>query len=398
MVAHMFANTYKGKRVFITGHTGFKGSWLSEWLLMLGAEVTGYSIRVNEGPDHFTDLGLEGRIRHVIGDVRDLPLLKKVVGEARPDFIFHLAAQPLVRLSYQEPVETMTTNITGTLHVLDVLRGLAHRCACIIVTSDKCYENREVLHGYRENDRLGGRDPYSASKGAAELLVHSYRSSFFDGPESKVTVATARAGNVIGGGDWAADRIVPDCARSLARGEAIAIRNPAATRPWQHVLEPLSGYLWLGALLTGEIGLPGGRERSAVSGPFNFGPWPEANRSVRELVTEFLKHWPGQWSEAGGANVVHESGLLSLAIDKAFHVLNWQPVWSFARNVKATAGWYRAVALGATVTERTRGDINAYMSDARDAGIAWALDSLLRAAPREHDSRRNHHSTAADSR
>jgi CDP-glucose 4,6-dehydratase len=375
LVAPVFANAFNGKRVFVTGHTGFKGSWLSEWLLMLGAEVTGYSIRVNDAPDHFTALGLERRIQHFIGDVRDYGALEKVIEAVRPDFIFHLAAQPLVRVSYREPVETMTTNITGTLHVLEVLRRMRHRCACIIVTSDKCYENREMLHGYRENDMLGGRDPYSASKSAAELVAKSYHSSFLNSTESLATMATVRAGNVMGGGDWSEDRIVPDCVRSLLRGEAIAVRNPESTRPWQHVLEPLSGYLWLAALLTGDVRLPGVRDHAVAGSAFNFGPWPEANRSVSDLVSEFLKHWPGQWRDASAAQAVHEAGLLSLSIDKAFHLLRWQPVWEFARNVEATAGWYRAVSQGAPVPERTRNDISSYMSDARLAEVAWALDS-----------------------
>jgi CDP-glucose 4,6-dehydratase len=370
----MFADLYRGKRVFITGHTGFKGSWLSEWLLMLGAQVTGYSIRVNDAPDHFTALGLADRMTHLIGDVRDLPTLEKAIHDAQPDFVFHLAAQPLVRLSYREPIETMTTNITGTLHVLDTLRRLKHRCACVIVTSDKCYENREVLHGYHEDDAMGGHDPYSASKGAAEIVAHSYRRSFFSAPESLITMATARAGNVIGGGDWSEDRIVPDCVRSLLKGDAIAVRNPIATRPWQHVLEPLSGYLWLGALLSGAIKLPRVPNAQSVANAFNFGPWPEANRSVQDLVTEILKHWPGEWRDASVAKAVHEAGLLSLAIDKAFHMLQWQPVWNFARNIAATADWYRRVTKeNFSALDQTRHDITAYMSDAKTAGVAWAI-------------------------
>ena len=369
----MFANAYKGKRVFVTGHTGFKGSWLTEWLLMLDAEVTGYSIRVNEGADHFTALGHSDRINHVLGDVRDLPKLEQAMRESRPDFVFHLAAQPLVRLSYREPVETMTTNITGTLHVLDVLRRFTHPCSCLIVTSDKCYENREVLHGYREEDAMGGHDPYSASKGAAEIVAHSLRRSFFSGKDSLVRVATARAGNVIGGGDWSEDRIVPDCVRALMRGEPISVRNPIATRPWQHVLEPLSGYLWINALLAGGIKLPRVADALAAADAFNLGPWPEANRNVEALVTEILKHWPGSWRDASEQHAVHEAGLLSLAIDKAFHVLQWQPVWNFEQTISSTATWYRRVAMeNANVLDQTRGDITAYMGDAEKTGVRWA--------------------------
>lgn len=370
----MFANQYKNKRVFITGHTGFKGSWLSEWLLMLGAEVTGYSIRVNEEPDHFRALDLERRMTHIIGDVRDAPALEKAMRAAQPDYVFHLAAQPLVRLSYREPVETMTTNIIGTMQVLDVLRRMESNAACVIVTSDKCYENREVLHGYHEDDAMGGHDPYSASKGAVEIVAHSFRRSFFNKPDTGgVAMATARAGNVIGGGDWSEDRIVPDCVRSLLRNEPIKVRNPAATRPWQHVLEPLSGYLWLGALLSGKIKLPRVTTRAAVSTAFNFGPCAEANRSVKELVTEILKQWPGEWQDTSEAGAVHEAGLLGLSIDKAYHMLQWQPVWNFKRNVQATASWYHRVAQkGQNVTEQTRADITDYMNDAKAASVTWA--------------------------
>lgn len=369
----MFANLYQGKKVLLTGHTGFKGSWLAEWLLMLGAEVTGYSHRVYDPPDHFTALALDRRMRHVIGDVRDLAGLEKVIRETRPDFVFHLAAQPLVRLSYRQPVETMSTNVMGTVNLLDALRRVEHPVACVVVTSDKCYENREVLHGYHESDALGGHDPYSASKGAAEIVAHSYRRSYFMGASSPVRMATARAGNVIGGGDWAEDRIVPDCVHSLMRGEAISVRNPVATRPWQHVLEPLSGYLWLGALLTGSVKLPRVPDALAVSSAFNFGPWLEANRSVKDLVAEILKHWPGEWRDASQAGAVHEASLLNLTIDKAWHMLGWQPVWSFAENVRVTARWYhQATQQSASAADLSRADITAYMTAAREAGIPWA--------------------------
>jgi CDP-glucose 4,6-dehydratase len=374
MVIFMFANQYQNKKVLITGHTGFKGSWLSEWLLMLGAEVTGFSDRVFDQPDHFTALGLEKRMRHVIGDVRDLSALEKVVQETKPDFVFHLAAQPLVRLSYREPVETMSTNVMGVVNLLDTLRRVRHPVSCVMVTSDKCYENREVLFGYNESDALGGHDPYSASKGAAEIVAHSYRRSYFMAPDSPVRMATARAGNVIGGGDWAEDRIVPDCVRSLMKGDAISVRNPVATRPWQHVLEPLSGYLWLGALLTGEVKLPRVPDALAVSQAFNFGPWLEANRSVKDLVIEMLKHWPGEWCDASQPGAVHEAGLLNLTIDKAWHMLGWQPVWSFAENVQATAHWYhQATQAGRDAMGLTRGDITAYMNRAKSAAVRWSL-------------------------
>jgi CDP-glucose 4,6-dehydratase len=380
MVNAMFANTYHNKKVLITGHTGFKGSWLSEWLLTLGAEVTGFSNRVFDQPDHFAALGLAKRLRHVIGDVRDLAALEKVIQQEKPDFVFHLAALPLVRLSYREPVETMSTNVMGTVNLLDVLRRVQHPVACVVVTSDKCYENREVLHGYHESDALGGHDPYSASKGAAEIVAHSYRRSYFMAADSVVRMATARAGNVIGGGDWAADRIVPDCVRSLMNGDSIAVRNPIATRPWQHVLEPLSGYLWLGALLTGAVKLPRVPDALAVSNAFNFGPLLDANRSVKDLVTEMLKHWSGDWRDASQLGAVHEAGLLNLTIDKAWHILEWKPVWNFAENVSATARWYyQASQVGRETIELTRCDITSYMEAAKVAGITWATypNSLL---------------------
>ena len=245
----MFCGLYAGKRVLVTGHTGFKGSWLCEWLLGLGAKVTGYSLSPPTQPALFEQLGLAGRLRHIIGDIRDLPGLSRALRKARPDFVFHLAAQPLVRDSYANPVETFAVNLMGTVHVLEALRSVRHPCAAVFITTDKCYENREWAYGYREDDPLGGSDPYSASKGAAELAISSYRRSFFG--SHPVRIASARAGNVIGGGDWAVDRIVPDCMRALEKGKPIPVRNPKATRPWQHVLEPLSGYLWLGACLAG---------------------------------------------------------------------------------------------------------------------------------------------------
>ncbi|MEO0054349.1 MAG: hypothetical protein RLZZ50_296, partial [Verrucomicrobiota bacterium] len=223
-----FSDTYRGKRVFITGHTGFKGAWLAEWLLQLGAEVTGYALPPPTEPSLFAQLGLASRLRHIEGDVRDLPALRAAIDSAKPDFVFHLAAQPLVRLSYEQPVETYATNVMGTVHVLEALRLAGRPSTLVVVTTDKCYENREWLHGYREEDPMGGFDPYSSSKGAAELVVSAYRRSFFSGPDSLVRVASARAGNVIGGGDWALDRIVPDCIRALARGESIPVRNKIA--------------------------------------------------------------------------------------------------------------------------------------------------------------------------
>ncbi len=329
-----FLKAYRGKRVFLTGHTGFKGSWLSEWLLSLGAEVTGYSLRPPTDPALFEQLGLAARIRHIEADIRDLDRLTRAVADAQPEFVFHLAAQPLVRESYAQPRETYEVNVMGTLHVLEALRAVKHRCAAVMVTTDKCYENREWLYGYREEDALGGYDPYSSSKAAAELVIAAYRRSFFG--NSPVAIASARAGHVIGGGDWATDRIVPDCIRFLSRGESIPIRNRHATRPWQHVLEPLSGYLSLGAQLS-----EGGRE---IASAFNFGPNLQSNRSVAELVDAVLKFWPGQAHDQSDPNAPHEAGRLNLATDKAFHLLGWSPVWDFDETIQKTVDWYRETA------------------------------------------------------
>lgn len=366
-----FADVYRGKRVLITGHTGFKGCWLSEWLLGLGADVTGYALHQPSEQVLFQQLGLVTRLRHIEGDVRDLPALRKAIHTARPDFIFHLAAQPLVRLSYSEPVETYATNVMGTVNVLEAVRFMGSPCTVVAITTDKCYENKEWVHSYREEDPMGGYDPYSSSKGAAELVIASYRRSFFSAPFTGIRLASARAGNVIGGGDWALDRIVPDCVRSLCKGEAIPVRNKVATRPWQHVLEPLSGYLWLGACLANSRLSP---FNDRLASGFNFGPMLSSNRTVADLVQEILKHWPGSWDDRSDPSAVHEAKLLNLSTDKAFHFLRWKPVWSFEQTVEQTTHWYRQVAVDSgqapTLTAR---QISSYSADARAHEIAWAI-------------------------
>ena len=338
----MSLDVYKGKRVLITGHTGFKGSWLCEWLLALGAEVHGFALPPPTRPSLFNQLKLAKRIQsHTIGDIRDLGEVVRVMRRVKPDFVFHLAAQPLVRFSYEKPVETFDTNVMGTVNVLEAVRRVSgHQVSIVCVTTDKCYENRETSRPYREDDPMGGYDPYSCSKGCDELLISSYRRSFFGSPNSPIWVASARAGNVIGGGDWAKDRIVPDCIRSLERGEPIPVRNKISTRPWQHVLEPLGGYLTLGTALAA-------RERfDEVCGGFNFGPNPRANRSVKELVEELLKWKPGSWVDRSDPNAVHEAGLLNLDIRKAKRILGWKPKWDFKTTVEHTILWYAAVADG----------------------------------------------------
>ncbi len=368
----MFGGAYRGKTVWLSGHTGFKGSWLAVWLRQLGARVHGFSLEPPTDPSLFDQLGLAAEIEHEIGDVRDRAAVARSVRSAAPDFVFHLAAQPLVRLSYEQPVETYDTNVMGTVHVLDALRRSDRPCAAVFVTTDKCYENREWLHAYREEDPLGGYDAYSSSKGAAEIAIAAYRRSFFNPAHAgAVKIASARAGNVIGGGDWAIDRIVPDSIRALQRGDAIPVRNKHSTRPWQHVLEPLSGYLWLGARLATEPA------PAPLCSAFNFGPALSSNRTVAELVQEILKHWPGEWVDRSDPKAVHEATLLNLATDKAFHLLGWAPVWPFDDTLAKTAAWYRAAHErggdgGGELLRLTHEQIRDYECRAADMGLPWA--------------------------
>ncbi len=366
VASRSFAGAFAGKRVLVTGHTGFKGSWLCEWLLALGAEVTGLALPPATTPALFDELGLAGRMKDRRGDIRDLATVRAAVEAARPDFVFHLAAQPLVRLSYAQPVETYATNIMGTVHLLEAVRLAGIRCTVVVVTTDKCYENTERAHAYREDEPMGGHDPYSSSKGATELVVSAYRRSYFSAADSPVRLASARAGNVIGGGDWALDRIVPDCIRSLQRGEVIPVRNRHATRPWQHVLEPLGGYLWLAAQLAAA------KSSGELAAAFNFGPTPAATQPVAALVAEVLKHWPGKWEDRTEPKAVHEATLLSLAIDKAARVLGWKPVWDFPATIAQTVEWYRAVSADSTVAAGlTRRQIAAYEATAPALNLTW---------------------------
>lgn len=368
---HFNPSTFHGRRVFLTGVTGFKGSWLAEWLLSMGAQISGYALEPDTSPALFDQLRLRERIAFQAGDIRDAEALRTALCEARPDFVFHLAAQPLVRLSYQEPVATYETNVLGTIHLLEALRAYgtmlekesapARKAVAILITTDKVYENREWLHGYREEDALGGYDPYSSSKAACEIAIASWRRSFFQ--MHPVRIGVARAGNVIGGGDWAADRIVPDCIRSLTRGQPVPVRNKVSTRPWQHVLEPLSGYLTLAARLfenPDSIPRPPLQPSAAA---FNFGPNLEANRTVAELVAEVLRHWPGTWEDRSDPNAPHEAGKLNLATDKAFHLLGWQPRWNFSETIAQTVRWYRSVHEGAEPAALTRAQIAEYTRD-----------------------------------
>jgi CDP-glucose 4,6-dehydratase len=352
---------WNGRRVLLTGHTGFKGSWLALWLLRLGARVTGVALDPETAPNLYEALALSaagtlpGRLEDHRLDIRDAGPLADLVAAADPEVVLHLAAQPLVRRSYADPLGTWATNVQGSLHLLEAVRPLDHPCAVVMVTTDKVYENREWCYGYRETDRLGGHDPYSASKAGAELAIASWRASFCGSAPhqtSHLAIATARAGNVIGGGDWAADRIVPDAMRACAAAEPLTLRNPGATRPWQHVLEPLSGYLLLAERLWSQP--------QAHAEAWNFGPLREANRSVAELVEALHRHWPGQWRDLSDPEAPHEAGLLHLVIDKAGDRLGWQPRWNFATTVARTAGWYRSVDSGASPLDCCLADLEGY--------------------------------------
>nr|VFJ92099.1 MAG: CDP-glucose 4,6-dehydratase [Candidatus Kentron sp. LFY] len=343
---------WKDRRVLLTGHTGFKGSWLSLWLLQMGAKVHGYALEPDTNPALFQQLGLEQDVDHYIGDIRDAQGLDARVRDVRPEVVLHLAAQPLVLRSYDEPSLTWQTNVMGSINLLEALRRLENRCAVVMVTTDKVYENREWEFAYREIDRLGGHDPYSSSKAGMELAVSSWRRSFFANRSSKY-IATARAGNVIGGGDWASNRILPDIARALASGRSVAVRNPNAVRPWQHVLEPLSGYLRLAERLYLE-------GASTFESAFNFGPEAGDCRTVRDLVETALEIWPGNWHDASDPRAPHEAGLLTLSIEKARAMLAWAPRWRFVDAVRHTIDWYRMVDQGTPARDISLTQIQAY--------------------------------------
>jgi len=357
-----FGNTYAGRSVFVTGHTGFKGSWLAIWLHRLGAKVTGYALPPPTDPSNFAASGVRDLLAcHHEADIRDVDRLGDALRQADPDVVFHLAAQPLVRESYRIPRETFDVNVIGTATVLDAVRALDKPCAVVGVTSDKCYENREIDRGYGETDPMGGHDPYSASKGAAEILTAAYRRSFFPPDrlaEHGVKLATARAGNVIGGGDFSTDRIVCDAVQSLAAGEPVPIRNPGAVRPWQHVLEPVSGYLQLAArMLTSEDPM--------WCDAWNFGPPVDDEIPVAELVDRLIAAWgEGSWRDVSDPNQPHEAAVLRLSIDKAVAKLGWRPRWRLADTIDRTAGWYRTFfgGQGRNMRESCLADLAAYES------------------------------------
>jgi CDP-glucose 4,6-dehydratase len=368
-VGKPFAGAYAGKRVLLTGHTGFKGSWMALWLNALGARVAGYALAPPTTPSLFETAGVEGTLRHIEADVRDPTRLREVVEEVRPDIIFHLAAQSLVRASYELPLETLATNVMGTANLLEAVRAIAgpdKPCAVVIVTSDKCYENRERIYGYTEWDRIGGHDPYSMSKGAAELVVSSWRRSFFPADRigmHGVRLASARAGNAIGGGDWGKDRIMTDCIASLRAEEPIGVRNPGSRRPWQHVLEPLSGYLSLGARLLDPA--PATAVRYAEA--WNFGPAVSNTWPVSRLVEEVVRCWgTGRWEDRSSEAAPHEASLLFLNCDKAFHLLGWKPVWDVSRAAGETVSWFKELESGSDMKQVSLAQISRYLQDAAD--------------------------------
>ena len=348
---------WKGRKVLITGHTGFKGSWLALWLNQLGADVIGLALEPDEDTNLFSELSLASRISHNVLNISDLLGVKQLVCESKPEIVFHLAAQPLVRLSYQEPLSTWETNVIGSINLLEALRACEYLCCAVMVTTDKVYKNNEWTYGYREVDELGGRDPYSSSKAAAEIAIDSWRSSYCGRQKHQtpyLRIASARAGNVIGGGDWSQDRIIPDIVRSLSGHLKLTIRNPTSTRPWQHVLEPLSGYLVLAEALY---------QSQSYAKPFNFGPLIESNRNVRDLVSEVFKYWPGVCIDQGQNDEPHEAGLLNLSIESAFHELHWSPRWNFETTVERTINWYRRFYEHETSTlECCLDDLNHYQA------------------------------------
>jgi CDP-glucose 4,6-dehydratase len=364
----MFNNSFKNKKVLITGNTGFKGSWLSSWLLNLGANVYGLSFDIPTEPAMYEVLNLNKNIKHSVVDVRDGKLTTDLIEKIKPDFVFHMAAQPIVVTSYKDPVDTITTNVMGTTNILEALRIVNHMCTAIIITSDKCYDNIEWVWGYKETDAVGGKDIYSGSKGAAEIIFKSYYHSFFKNTDiSNIRLASVRAGNVIGGGDWADYRIVPDCMKAWTQGESVEIRSPKATRPWQHVLEPLSGYLSIADQLS--------RNKELNGESFNFGPHAEYSKTVKELLDDLSKYWdlkqaPSYLSKE--LSEFHEAGLLKLNCDKALFHLKWMPALDYDKLIEFTSKWYyNFYHSNENMLDFTMAQIKEYENIAKEKGIIW---------------------------
>jgi len=366
----MFNAIYHNRRVLITGHTGFKGSWLALWLSQMGARVTGYSLQPPTEPNHF-DL-LDMGITSIIGDIRDVDKVKRTFKGCQPEIVFHLAAQPIVRLSYKDPIGTFTSNVMGTINILEAARESRTVRAFVNVTSDKCYENKGWERGYRENDPLGGYDPYSASKGCSELITACWRNSYLNPKDHGAThftlLASGRAGNVIGGGDWAIDRLIPDIMRSASQNRTVTIRSPRATRPWQHVLEPLGSYLLLASRM---LGAPP-NEVPALADAWNFGPEPTNCWTVARLVDEVVRCWgTGTWRDMSDPAAPHEASYLALCCDKATRILGWHPVWDVHRAVVETVAWFQAFAAGANIADVCKQQINDYCADACCTPETW---------------------------
>ncbi len=363
----LFSNIYQNKKVLVTGHNGFKGSWLSLWLKKLGAKVIGIGLPLQTENSFFKANKISELVEGLFLDIRDFNSLNDLIIKTKPDFVFHLAAQALVRKSYKEPLETWSTNLVGTLNILESLRLLEKKCSCILITSDKCYENKEWAWGYRENDSLGGPDPYSASKACAELAIKSYVKSFFNNQQNRlVKIASARAGNVIGGGDWSEDRIVPDCIKAWSNGDIVELRSPSSTRPWQHVLEPLSGYLLLGSKLYHNELLHGES--------FNFGPQIAENYSVLDLVNAMGEFWEKvKWVCNEEERKPYESGLLNLNCDKAFFDLNWHSVLTFKETIRYTTEWYKTFYEdNLNIKTMSANQIDNYIALANKQNLGWA--------------------------
>ncbi len=373
-----FGDFFRNKKILVTGDTGFKGSWLCFWLKQLGAEVYGLALEPNTIPSNFQILCLDEDIEHYTVDIRDVDSTKEIVKKIKPNIVFHLAAQALVRLSYKLPLETLETNFMGTAYLLQSIREVGYSannpCSVVIITSDKCYENMETFYAYREGDALGGHDIYGMSKGAAELLISSWRRCFFpplNWSVHGISLVSARAGNVIGGGDWAENRIVADCLRALAQNKEIRVRNPQSIRPWQHVLEPLSGYLQLAAEAANARG-----KRPELMSAYNFGPGRSSERTVEELVELVIKCWgSGSWKHTKESEAAHEAVYLKLSTDKAWHLLGWRTVWDFETSVRHTINWYKQAYTYNFETKRMRkltaAQIEKYTVDAAKQGLHW---------------------------
>ncbi|MDC3267203.1 CDP-glucose 4,6-dehydratase [Gammaproteobacteria bacterium] len=356
----VFSDIYRSSSILLTGHTGFKGSWLALWLKTLGAEVTGLALEPNSKPSHWDLLALDMIDKRI--DIRDAEKIKEAINIAKPKIVFHLAAQPLVRRSYSDPLDTWSTNVMGTVNLLEACRQQPSVKAIIVITSDKCYENKERVRGYKEGDRLGGHDPYSASKASAELAVSSYRKAFFNMPDSPL-IASVRAGNVIGGGDWSEDRLIPDMVRAINDNRTLEIRSPNATRPWQHILESLSGYLSLGQKM-----LEGKKDFAQA---WNFGPNEDGNRTVGDVLLCMKNEWPVLDWKITQSPQPHEANLLYLDSSKAHQYLEWKPVWSIDESIKETAAWYRALSEQGKVVSSIQ--LEKYTKKAQLAGLKWSL-------------------------